>query len=189
MKKSVFVVLMSAAFGIALLITSSCKKESMNNANGANTVTFKNQTYSFANSTTSDTTANNQKFVSLVASSAANINVGPQLQILLYPAVPLTSGTYTIMNGAAWAYNDTIHNGNAKQIMVAYSTANSLYLSTGGNGNQTVAVSVTNGNVSISGQVEMLGGPINSLAQDSTSLNLNMNASLPATSSANANGK
>jgi hypothetical protein len=153
MKKTIFALLV-----LTLVFASSCNK---NTPNPGGSWTFKGTTY---NTTTSAVSGGDFGVTNVSTSNQSSYG---GLTFSFFNSTPTTGGTFTVVNGVP---------ASATQVAIAATTggaAGNVYGSTGGNGsNQTVAVTVSNGKLSVSGSgIEMYN--VNN-ASDSSAINFNI---------------
>ena len=160
-KVALAVVLMS------LIVITSCKKSTTNNAGG--TWSFKSINYG----ATTFATSYGQVTVSNPASAYSNsfatlcVNFYNGLPTTAYTNNPYYTANYQVVGGT------TLDRSNQVYITLTLSGTNdTLYHTTGGNGNETVQVTISNGNLSIKGSGIELANANN--LSDSSSLNLNI---------------
>jgi hypothetical protein len=152
MKKVIFGIIV-----LSLIFTTSCKK----NTNPGGSWTFKSTTYS------TTICVGDPGQLSASNGNASNNNTYSMLYVYFYTAaLPTTAGTYTVAYGNA--------PNSASQVGIELTTGGNAndYSSTGGNGTQTVSVTVSNGKVSISGSGIMMYNTVN--PSDSSALNFNI---------------
>lgn len=162
MKKTVLAVVL-----ISLIAITSCKKSTTNNAGG--TWSFKSVNYG----ATTFATSYGQVTVSNPASAYANsfatlcVNFYNGLPTTAYTNNTTYTGTYQVVGGT------TLDTSNQVYITLTLNgTSDTLYHTTGGNGKETVTVSLSNGNISISGSGIELANTAN--PADSSALNFNI---------------
>jgi hypothetical protein len=151
MNKAIFTVL-----AITFLL-AACKKTTTTDiptGNAGGTWTFKGITYQ---APVCDTTSGN-----LVATvpTAKGQHAGGEMAVDFYTATPNAAGTYSVIRGSY-----TIN--NATQVEVGITDINGVYYISTGNDNATVAASINNGKVSLSGtNIELVN--LNNAADSST---------------------
>ena len=161
----------------ALVVASVClfagckKKETvLGPAVPAQTWTFKSLTYNtiqcFAdtNHSSPNISANN--------GSPSDSNNYCALSCYFYgSSLPSTSGTYTVAS-----LNTIDTSATSKFVMLRMVFGGSLknYMSTGGNGNQQLTVTVTNGKISITGSAIEMAHYYSNVITDSATLNFNI---------------
>lgn len=160
-KAALAVVLMS------LIVITSCKKSTNNNAGG--TWSFKSVNYG----ATTFATSYGQVTVSNPASAYANsfatlcVNFYNGLPTTAYTNNTYYSANYQVVGGT------TLDSSNQVYITLTLNGTNdTLYHTTGGNGNETVLVTLSNGNISIKGSGIELANSSN--LADSGSLSFNI---------------
>ena len=157
---------------LCLLVVIACNKNKDKVAPGvpAQTWSFKSLTYNTSECFT-DTVHNN---LNLSANNAANDSATGYCALTCFfygNTLPTTNGTYTV--ALVNAPDSTI---TATQVTFRLVLGDSLnnYMSTGGNGHETVSVSVNNGMLSITGTGIEMAHYNSSFITDSAALSFNL---------------
>jgi hypothetical protein len=143
-------------FVLSILFTTSCKKSPSPNPGGS--WTFKSTTYN------TNTCTGNGSVLTASTLTSSNTTTYGTLSVSFQTALPTTNGTYTVNS----------YPNSASQVAVNLTTngGTGIYSSTGGNGAETVSVTVSNGKVSISGSgIIMVTDPATS---DSSAVTFNI---------------
>jgi len=149
-----------AIFGlvvIALLFSTSCNKSN-------NTL----ETWSFEGTNYNATSVSGQTGV-LVATNIGALNPSSYVQVscfFLHDSLPTVAGSYTVVSGTP----------AAKQVALSLSlnAGTKVYNSTGGNGTQTVAVSISGGKVTVIGSNITLAATSGTPVDSSATFSLNI---------------
>jgi hypothetical protein len=136
---------------MSVLLATSCKKAS---SNPGGSFTFKSVSYP-VNTCAPD--YQNPGTLLVDNNAATTLN---QVELYFYNALPAAGGPFLIVAATPTAAN---------QIEINMSGSFGNYIATGGNGSQTVSVSVSNGKVSVLGSGIMMNSGV-----DSSALSLNV---------------
>ena len=155
-----------AILAVGLLTATSCKKSSTNTSAGGSW-TFKTVTYPAvfcAGNLYGNSGTLSAGDVSLTGSGSSTAD---DLVCTFYNALPTAAGTYTVIgpNGNPGA-------GQIQMVTTIGGVNGKTYVSTGGNGAETVAVTVSGGKVTITGSGIEMFTP--STPSDSAGLSLNI---------------
>jgi hypothetical protein len=154
----------NAIFGLLLvgmLPISSCHKGPAPAPGGS--WTFKGVTYSVTSC------VGNDSIFYLTATDSTAQGFAGSVTVAFYNVLPAATGTYTVVNGSAPSQPTQV----AIIASLGSSVAGLNYQSTGGNGSQTVHVSISNGKISLTGSRIEMSSTTNS--SDSAALSLNIN--------------
>jgi len=132
MKKAALIILVSC-----VLVISSCTKTSTNQGG---TWSFKSSSY------TATTFGKTYSAVTVSSQTSLYANNYNTLTISFYNGLPTNNGTFVVKPGVS------LDSTNQVAIAVnSYGVSDTLYQATGGNGSQTVSVTVADGKINISG--------------------------------------
>ena len=155
MRKAIFGLLL-----MGMLIICSCHKAPPSAPGGS--WTFKGISY------TATSCIGNDSIFYLTATDSTASGFAGSVTVAFYSTLPVNNGTYTVVYGSS--------PNQPTQVAIITTIGSSVgglnYQSTSGNGNQTVRVSVSNGEISLTGSgIEMVN---TSNASDSAALSLSI---------------